>query len=74
MLVHADVVVRQIKMVGYNGSLIATVELDVMPHLLVQDTLCQKIRGVTMTSGPTGVRLIHLLAQLGMGGLNLNAT
>ena len=71
---HADVVIRQMIMVGYNGSLIATVDLDVMPRLHVQDTLCQKIRGVTMTSGPTGVRLIHLLAQLGMGGLNLNAT
>ena len=57
----------RLMMLGDKNSMIAIVEIDVMPCLLVLDTPSQEM-------APTGVRLIHLLEPKEMAGLLTNAT
>ena len=59
--------VRRKIMLGDKFSMIAIVEIDVTPRLLVLDTTIQEM-------AQTGVRLIHLLEPVEMAGLLTNAT
>ena len=67
VLEPAAVGARRIMMLGDKYSMIAIVEIDVTPRLLVLDTTIQEM-------AQTGVRLIHLLEPVEMAGLLTNAT